>query len=87
MIDNPRHPLVNYHTHTWRCMHAGGTEEEFVRRAIDRGFDALGFSDHTPWPYESDFVADMRMRLDQFQGYLDTVLALRRRVSGMGREA
>ena len=72
-------PLVNYHTHTWRCLHANGTEEEYVRRAVEQGFSVLGFADHTPWPYESGYVADMRMRLDQLQGYLDTVLALRRR--------
>ena len=76
MSGEARHPLVNYHAHTWRCMHASGTEEEYVRRAIDNGFAVLGFSDHTPWPYESDFVATMRMRLDQLQGYLDTVRGL-----------
>ena len=69
--------LVNYHTHTWRCMHAQGTEEEYGRRAIGAGFSVLGFSDHSPWPYTSGFVSEMRMRWDQFQGYLDTLLALR----------
>lgn len=69
-------PLVNYHTHTWRCMHAQGTEEEYVLRAIEAGFSVLGFSDHTPWPYASDFVSGMRMRLSQLQGYLDTVRGL-----------
>ena len=79
------HPLVNYHTHTWRCLHAGGTEEDFVRRAIARGFGLLGFADHTPWPYESDFVAGMRMRLDQLDDYLDTVRALARKYAGQIR--
>ena len=71
------HPLVNYHTHTWRCQHAEGTEEAYVRRAIAAGFRVLGFADHTPWPYESDFVSGMRMRLDQLEGYLDTARGLR----------
>jgi histidinol-phosphatase (PHP family) len=74
--------LVNYHTHTWRCMHARGTEEEYVRRAIGAGFSVLGFADHTPWPYTSGFVSDMRMRWDQFPGYLETVLALREKYAG-----
>ena len=74
--------LVNYHTHTWRCMHAQGNEEEYVRRAIGAGFSVLGFADHTPWPYASGFVSDMRMRWDQFPGYLDTVLALRKKYAG-----
>ena len=38
----------NYHTHTARCRHATGTEEEYVLAAIDRGLKILGFSDHTP---------------------------------------
>jgi len=71
--------LVNYHTHTWRCLHAQGMEAAYVRRAIDEGFEVLGFADHTPWPYKSGFVSGMRMRLDQLQDYLDTVGALRRK--------
>ena len=74
--------LVNYHTHTWRCMHAQGAEEDYVRRAIDAGFSVLGFSDHTPWPYTSGFVSGMRMRWDQFPGYLNTVLTLREKYAG-----
>jgi histidinol-phosphatase (PHP family) len=63
-------------------MHARGTEEEYVRRAIGAGFSVLGFADHTPWPYTSGFVSDMRMRWDQFPGYLETVLALREKYAG-----
>ena len=75
-------PLKNYHTHTWRCQHARGTEEQYVLTAIDRGFDTLGFADHTPWPYKSDFVSGMRMRLDQFADYKQTVLGLREKYAG-----
>lgn len=81
-MDKAVKPLVNYHTHTWRCLHAYGTEEEYVRQAIDTGFSVLGFADHTPWPYRSDFVAGMRMRLDQFQDYLDTVRGLGEKYAG-----
>src|SRR5574344_1977740 len=35
-----------YHTHTSRCGHAIGTDEEYVLHAIDNGFKNLGFSDH-----------------------------------------
>ena len=81
-MDRDGRPLINYHTHTWRCMHAEGTEEAYVRQAVETGFDVLGFSDHTPWPYASGFVSRMRMRLDQFNGYLDTVHALADRYAG-----
>lgn len=68
--------LVNYHSHTWRCQHASGTEEEYILKAIDMGFDVLGFADHTPWPYASDYVSGMRMRLSQFPDYVRTLRAL-----------
>ena len=41
---------VNLHTHTYRCGHAEGTEEEYVLAAIENGYVKLGFSDHTPFP-------------------------------------
>lgn len=73
----------NYHTHTARCQHATGAEEQYVEAAVAAGFEALGFSDHTPWPYENGFVSGMRMRMDQLDGYLQTVLALRERYAGV----
>ena len=57
MAEPAKRSLANYHTHTWRCQHARGTEEEYVKAAIKQGFGVLGFSDHTPWPYESDFIS------------------------------
>ena len=69
-------PLVNYHAHTWRCQHATGTEEDYIRQAIASGFEVCGFSDHTPWPYKSSFVSGMRMRIDQLEGYIATVRRL-----------
>lgn len=68
--------LTNYHTHTWRCQHSKGSEEEFVLRAIQNGFSLFGFADHSPWPYQSDYVSFMRMRLDQFEDYKQTVRSL-----------
>lgn len=44
---------TNYHTHTTRCMHAVGSDEEYVLSAIKGGFQILGFSDHTPWKYRT----------------------------------
>ena len=43
--------LTNYHTHTTRCGHAEGTEEEYILTALRCGYKVLGFSDHTPWAY------------------------------------
>lgn len=39
----------NYHTHSGSyCLHAKGTLEEVVKRAIDLGFTHLGLSEHAP---------------------------------------
>ena len=34
--------IANYHTHTWRCRHADGTEREYVERAIEGGIRCWG---------------------------------------------
>ena len=36
----------NYHTHTFRCGHAIGEDEEYVMEAIGLGMQTIGFSDH-----------------------------------------
>ena len=38
--------IANYHTHTFRCHHALGTDEDYVTSAIANGIQILGFSDH-----------------------------------------
>lgn len=68
---------ANYHTHTYRCHHASGRDEEYVLEAIKGGIKVLGFSDHTPWKYNSDYVATMRMKLDEFDDYYQSISALR----------
>lgn len=69
--------LANYHSHTVRCMHATGTEDQYIRQAIETGFEILGFADHSAWPYKSDFVANMRMRECELEDYVTTIKALR----------
>lgn len=68
--------LTNYHSHTTRCMHAVGTEEEYVLQAIKSGFECLGFAEHTAWPYKSDFVSNMRMHISQLEDYVATIRGL-----------
>lgn len=71
--------LSNYHTHTSRCRHAEpGTDPEYVQAAISAGYDVLGFSDHTPWPYHSDYVSGReRMPMDALEDYFASVESLR----------
>lgn len=74
--------IANYHTHTWRCNHAIGDEESFVKAAMERGFSILGFSDHTPYWFPDGYRSGIRMTLEQLRGYCDTVLDLRRKYAG-----
>lgn len=67
---------ANYHTHTWRCQHAYGTEQEFIEAAIGMGIKILGFSDHVPCPYKDGFVSKIRMTMDQADEYVATLRQL-----------
>lgn len=68
---------ANYHTHTWRCNHASGTEREYVEAALQRGLDILGFSDHTPYPFPWYHLSWFRMGKDQLSEYIVTLQDLR----------
>lgn len=77
---------ANYHTHTARCGHADGTDEQYVQAALAQGFDELGFSDHVPWPYKSGYAhPGVRMHIDQLGEYLRSVRALAKKYEGQIR--
>ena len=42
--------LPDLHIHTPYCQHAKGTIEETVLKAIEKGFDEIGFTGHLPYP-------------------------------------
>lgn len=69
--------LANYHTHTFRCKHAYGTEREYVEQSISAGFKILGFSDHVPQPYPENFCSNIRMGIDELPDYTGTLVSLR----------
>ena len=69
--------IANYHTHTWRCRHATGTEEEYIQRAFDRGLTVFVFSDHTPYIFPGDYYCRMRMYPDELADYAATVHGLK----------
>lgn len=74
--------IANYHTHTWRCNHAAGREEVYVQRALERNFEILGFSDHTPYCFPEGYVSGFRMRMDQLQDYCNLVRLLQKKYAG-----
>lgn len=70
--------IANYHTHTPRCRHAEGTEEELALAAVDAGLEILGFSDHTPYWFPGDYYTHMRMYPNQLEEYCDAVRTVRK---------
>ena len=72
----------NFHTHTTRCKHAIGTDEQFVQAALAGGFDVLGFADHAPWAFQSDYVSHCRMLPSQWAEYRQSILTLREKYRG-----
>ena len=50
---------TNLHNHTFRCHHATGTDREYIEAAIRNGVRVLGFSDHTPQIFGTDYVSGM----------------------------
>ena len=68
---------TNYHTHTIRCHHATGSDEDFIISAIKGGYKELGFSDHTPWKYDTNYVSDIRMLPEELPEYIESLRLLR----------
>ena len=65
-----------YHTHTKRCGHAIGEDEEYVKAAIKFGIKRLGFSDHVILPrgYEQKWT---RGSFDELDGYINSIKSLK----------
>ena len=72
---------ANYHSHTWRCGHAVGREEDYVKTAVEQGFDILGFSDHTPQFFPEGYHSGIRMDPRELPNYCCVVRDLRDRYS------
>ncbi len=73
--------MKNYHTHTYRCQHAQGKDYEYIEKAISEGFNTLGFSDHSPWPYK-DFTSKIRMDVSLLDDYVKSIRNLQDEYSG-----
>lgn len=67
--------LFNIHTHTARCGHAVGKDEDYILAAIDSGIEVLGFSDHVTFK-EYVFNGE-RMRFEDMEDYLQSMVALK----------
>lgn len=64
-----------YHTHTKRCGHADGEDEEYVLEAIAAGARHLGFSDHAMFPNLSQPTT--RGEYEELPGYVSSIRELK----------
>ena len=67
----------SYHTHTARCHHARGTEEEYILKAITEDVKVLGFSDHAPMPYRDGYISHYKMLPEEISDYFSVLLSLK----------
>lgn len=67
----------NYHTHTYRCGHAIGEIEEYIKRAIQGGIKYMGFSDHIPYICSDGFESDFRVKVEEVGAYFSEIELLR----------
>ena len=65
----------NLHTHTSRCFHAVGCDEEYVLTAIKNGVKILGFSDHCPMDQYTVYTD--RMKLNELDEYIQSIQSLK----------
>lgn len=72
--------LKNFHSHTARCGHAYGTDDELIQAAIDAGFTTLGISEHTPWPFVDGYQeidSRQRITMEQLDDYIADMQVLK----------
>lgn len=69
--------FANYHTHTSRCGHAVGSDEEYVLEAIKEGIKILGFSDHISYPHLPQ--KGIRQDYEMLSDYLSSIEQLKQK--------
>ncbi len=78
-IDRPYHLKNNYHTHTSRCGHAIGQDEEYVIEAIKAGYQTLGFSDHIILPdiqRNNEYFDSIALLKEKYKDQINIQIAL-----------
>lgn len=73
--------IYNFHTHTSRCGHASGNDEEYIKCAIEAGIKHLGFSDHAPFIFPDGFESNWRVPLSLAEDYVKDIDSLRKKYS------
>lgn len=70
-------PWVNFHSHSAFC-DGKSNPEDYVKRAIEKGFPVYGFSSHAPVPFASAW----NMPAEDLPGYFNEINRIKIRYSG-----
>ena len=67
------------HNHHYRCGHAEGNIEDYIKAAIDRGLDYIGIADHSPYFYseQDQLHPHVAMAKSELPHYINEVLQLK----------
>jgi len=76
--------LADLHTHTARCGHAQGMEEDYIEKALELGLAAIAVTDHIPfyWLPAEQHDPSLAMPPEALPGYVESVLALKEKYRG-----
>lgn len=78
-IDLPYKVKNNYHTHTCRCGHAIGTDEEYIISAIQAGYQTVGISDHIMIPdlnRNEEYFESISLLKEKYKDQIEVKIAL-----------
>ena len=64
---------INYHTHTFRCGHAQGTDEEYIKSAIAGGGEVLGFSEHSTYIMHPEAATKLCLTRETLPQYVQDI--------------
>jgi histidinol-phosphatase (PHP family) len=69
--------LTNHHTHS---LYSDGSSlpEEYIKAAIEKGFNLLGFTEHSPLPFENTFS----FKNENKEEYIALMISLKQKYSG-----
>lgn len=72
------------HTHHYRCGHAKGTMEDYIKAALDSGLQVIGISDHSPYFAEKTDhpYPHITMAASEFEEYIKEIEALKQKYKG-----
>lgn len=69
------------HNHHYRCGHAEGNIEDYIKAAIERGLNYIGIADHSPYFYseQDQLHPGVAMAKSEMPNYINEVLQLKQK--------